>query len=456
MATDDKKHANADQPTTIAQIDAEQTRQEVGYRDALVRKLIKAAVHDEVEALQIEKEVESGGVGAINIAFEANLQRRVAVKSLKRASYAEPMLVRGFLREAQIIAQLEHPNIVAVHRLEDSPEVGVHFSMGLVDGRNLSDMFNEQAAPDYDGMIDLLRVLGRVCDALEYAHSRGVVHCDVKPANIMVGEFGRVYLMDWGGARLMDGTLEEAESGDWVRDRLPELPDEEARDLVFGTPSYMAPEQALGKPVDGRTDVFAIGAILYRFIAGHAPFASESPNSSLRMAQSSSFKLLEPGEFAGILPDKLFAITHKAMASDPDERYASIGELRKDIQSILRGGGALPKVSFGAGEVIIREGDDGDAGYIIVRGEVSLHRDIDGKQIEIGRLGPGEVFGETAIFASTPRTASVIAESDVKLIKIDSEVIHGELKTMKPWMAAFVRVLARRFEESEFRRLKGG
>ncbi len=447
-----------DLPTALTATDegaevARQSRRR-GYRGPLVRDLIAAALPTAEVPLQFEEVIKRGGVASIAVARDPTLQRRLAVKIMRKDSYAEPVLVRGFLREAQVIGQLDHPNIVAIHGLADDPEVGLHFSMSLVDGETLAERLARSEEPDYDGLFNFLEIIIKVCDALAFAHSRGVIHCDIKPANIMVGEFGQVYLMDWGGAQILpqhhgDSAGDARSAMPRVRDTLPDLPAEATRGVVFGTPAYMAPEQARGEVLDERTDVFSVGALLYHFIMGQAPFVANSEIVGIHRAQACEYRPLDERVHGGLLPRSLFAITRRAMAPHPEHRYQGIEALRGDLVRLVRGGGSFPSVTATEGTVIIREGDEGDAAYIVLEGELEVFKTVDGKPVSLRRLTRGDVFGETAIFASTPRTASVVAMTDVALVRITEDVVRGELDAMKPWMAAFVRILAERFNERE-------
>lgn len=457
-SVNDKSDTSKDQQTVLApaQEGAKSPGQAHGgiQPHPLVEKLIRTAIPESEADLQFEDIIRQGGEGSIAVAFDPTLQRHVAVKSIHKENAAEPMLVRGFLREAQIIAQLEHPNIVAIHELADHPQSGLYFSMGLVEGRNLTDYLSVMGEPDHQNMLDFLEIIIKVCNALSFAHSRGVVHCDLKPANIMVGDHGQVYVMDWGGAQLMSNQHGEPDPRH-VRDTLPELPSETTEGMVFGTPAYMAPEQARGEAIDERADIFSIGAMLYKFISGRAPFHAESTAIGIQYAQVCHYRPLDERLYSGALPHGLFTITERAMAAKPEQRYQSIAEFRHALRSLLHGSGSFPTVTFSAGETIINDGDHGDAGYIIARGEVEVFKNIDGQRVSIKQLKPGDVFGETAIFAASPRTASVVALTEVKLVQITEDVVQGELKAMKPWMASFVRMLAERFRESEMLRLKG-
>ncbi|MCA9693829.1 MAG: cyclic nucleotide-binding domain-containing protein [Myxococcales bacterium] len=416
----------------------------------LIRDLVVTVFREADRGLRYEGAIGRGGTATIGVSLDPALQRRCAIKFLHPRNYNQPFIVRGFIREAQITGQLDHPNIVPVHEIGFDDERHIYFTMKLVEGRSLHEALRGPSRRDHDWLVTILEALIKVCDALSFAHARGVLHCDLKSENIMLGEYGEVYLMDWGGARLF--LPEGADPRRLVRDPLPELPSEETDGLVFGTPGYMAPEQALGNSdLDARIDVFAIGAILYEVLSGRPPYKAKTLLETLRLAQRCEID--PPDNSARRYPRELVRITMKALSRDRGQRYPSIDALRTDLQRVIRGGGNFPAITFQAGSHVIREGEVGDAAYIVEVGRLEVYRRIDGERVSLRILGPGDVFGETAIFAESPRTASVVAVTDTTLIVVTSDVIETELDAMKPWMGAFIRTLASRFREAEDRQM---
>lgn len=406
------------------------------------------------ERMKYEGEIARGGTGSIGVVFDRALLRRAAIKRLHAKTYNQPLLVRNFIREAQITGQLNHPNIVPVHEVGRDDGGDLYFTMKLVEGRSLSEMLRDNPRrDDHDRLLNVLEVVVKVCDALAFAHSRGVLHCDIKSENIMVGDFGEVYLMDWGGATLMHPRGERPKH--WARDDLPRLSEAETKGLVFGTPAYMSPEQARAKiaTLDPRSDVFSLGAVLYEVLTGRPPYVAKTGLAAIKKAQRADYVPLDERTGGGVFPRELVRITMKALAPSRSERYQSVEELKHDIQRLLRGGGNFPTVRYEAGTHVIREGEVGDAAYIVVSGQLEVYRIIDGDRVSLRVLGPGEVFGETAIFAESARTASVVAITGCTLIMVTGDVIESELDAMKPWMGSFIRTLASRFGESETRRL---
>jgi len=416
---------------------------------SIIDNLIEMAVLPEHQRLEVVKEIARGGAGSIHLVKDHSLGRKMAAKVLHDQWAAQPTLVRGFLREAQVMAQLDHPHIAPVHEL-GIKDGRLFFTMGLIEGQSLEKWLDLEPLTNHGRVAEFLEIVSKVCDALDFAHSRGVLHCDLKPDNIMVGEYGRVYLMDWGGAQMVninhDGTQETPKV---VEDNLPELPRAQTVGKFFGTPSYCAPERVRGLQADQRSDIFSIGAIIYKFIKGKAPFAAADHLVSMELARSCNYEPINEDNYADLLPRGLFGIVKRAMAVNPDERYATVAELNEDLNNIIRGGGVFPAIKVKKDTHIIHEGDSGETAYVVASGTLEVYREIDGKHVTLRTLGKGDVFGEMAILAGAQRTANVIAQTDSVLIQITEDLMHRELDAMKPWMALFVRTLAKRFHERE-------
>ncbi|HJP00461.1 MAG TPA: bifunctional serine/threonine-protein kinase/formylglycine-generating enzyme family protein [Planctomycetota bacterium] len=313
---------------------------------------------------RILEHVASGGMGAIYKVWDEDLRRTLAMKV---ALVSEPSRPSGsgaadsqslgrFLEEAQVTSQLDHPGIVPVHELGRDGEGRVFFTMRLVRGRDLGEVFS-LVGEEREGWTRTraLGVLLRVCEAVSYAHTKGVVHRDLKPANIMVGRFGAVYVMDWGlakvkgredrrdirPARSMERTSIVRTVRAEERDLDPQAPLVTMDGSVVGTPVYMPPEQALGEVdrVGERSDVYSLGAILYHLLAGRMPYVTPGARASaytvLRWVISGPPRALT--EIASDIPPELVAICEKAMAREREERYASVAALADDLRAYLEG-----------------------------------------------------------------------------------------------------------------------
>jgi serine/threonine-protein kinase len=282
----------------------------------------------------------------------------------------------------------------------------------------------------------------------------------------MVGDHGQVYLMDWGVALLFSRRGQaaaepeaqlESDSGerqrlDWraVPDSIIRLtPSGASSTALKGTPAYMAPEQLLGRiaEIDERTDVFGMGGVLYEILTGKPP---NDKRRFLGPAMHTPLPVPTESELWSQLPPGACRIALKALSPKREDRHQNIAELRADLEQFLRGGGWFESRVFEAGETVIAEGDVGDAAYIIETGRCEVLKLIEGTEVAVRQLGPGDVFGETAVLTEAPRTASVVAMERCSLKVITGLSLTRELDR-NPWLAAFVRSLAQLFRETDAR-----
>lgn len=406
-----------------------------------VQELVNSLRSAQADPYADEGRIAAGGMGFIDEVHDRVLQRRAAMKRVHPHLSDDPRTLRMFVREAQVTGQLDHPNIVPVHELRSDESGQIFFTMKLVEGRTFSSIIRELPTPlDHASLLDALDVVVRVCDALAFAHSRGVIHCDIKPSNVMVGEFGEVYLMDWGVALVRDADQPDAPPTEPPPDGRPAA-------TLIGTPSHMAPEQARGAmdEVDERSDVFAVGAMIYQTITGESPFGADTFWATVLRAQLCSFTPIGELVPEHIVPRALARIVGRAMAEAPDDRHQSVSELKAELLRFMRGGANFPSSHFDAGTTVVQEGEPADAAYIIHSGLCEVRKD--GQVLRT--MGPGEVFGETAILSAGPRTATVVAIENTVCQVITAAIFEAEMDSMKPWMGAFVRTLADRFRERE-------
>jgi len=403
-------------------------------------------------------EVGRGGMARVHRVLDKTLLREVALKVLRPEFAGKERLVQRFIREAQITAQLDHPNIVPIHELgRDEETMSFYINLKMVHGQTLTKALKRAGSDRLqpERLAEFLDVFHKVCQAVAFAHSRGVVHRDLKPSNIMVGEYGQVYVMDWGVARLSP-PAEPGERRVEVSEELEEALSEEPGNII-GTPRYMPPEQVRGQHdrVDQRSDVFALGAILYQILTGQPPYASKSYYKTLLEAQAAKIPPPESVADDSRLPAGLAQIALRAMAYEPEDRFASVSELLKELDRFLRGGWDQVIQRFPAGSVIVTEGDEGDVAYVILDGRCCVYTVAGGEKMVLRELGPGEVFAETAVFSSVRRTASVEAVEDVTLKVVSRKTLTTGLG-LNSWMGTFVKALADRFREvdEELRQLK--
>lgn len=319
----------------------------------------------------VEAQLARSGMGSVFRVLDRDLNRRLAMKVLdygpdefagECGSMRASERAARFLQEAQVTAQLEHPSIVPVHELGLDAIGRLYFTMKLVEGEELGRTF-EKARDATEGwsVPRAIGVIVKVCQAVAFAHARGVIHRDLKSANVMVGNFGEVYVMDWGLAQVRNRSdwqdiriapsagltppvgpelMERAgESG--AADALavtrpgPERPLTTGVGIVLGTPAYMSPEQAEGRAVDEASDVYSLGAILYELLTGHPPYVDRGVGLSSRQVLR-ELRVGPPAPVARLNPrvaPELAAICEKAMAREKSARHDSALDLAEELQA---------------------------------------------------------------------------------------------------------------------------
>jgi serine/threonine protein kinase len=252
------------------------------------------------------QKIGSGGMAEVYLVFDNELERKAALKVIHPEHSSADFCMR-MMREAKIIAQIEHPAIVPVHDVGELPDGRIFYVMKYVQGELL-----DSHAAKIPEISDRLRIAQKICDAVSFAHSCGVIHRDLKPQNIMVGAFGEVQVMDWGLAKALSQKIDDTGS----RHATNTLDFKTDAGTLMGTPGYIAPEQGNSE----KTDIYALGGILYYLLICHHP---EKEIFSRHLDHS--------------VPRRLEAICKKAMSENPEARYASVTELSGDINAYLNG-----------------------------------------------------------------------------------------------------------------------
>jgi serine/threonine protein kinase len=270
-----------------------------------------------------------GGMGTIFTALDTRLQREVAIKFMKTEAMHVDGAIESFMYESELLGALEHPGILPVI---DSgvDEKGVpYYVMKVIKGRTLGQLIFEQSKMSgetrKESVVKLLRIFSQLCQTLAFVHYKRYIHRDVKPDNIMVDEFGVVILVDWGLARAMS-----------AGDNRPDA-SKTSTGLVKGTPLYMSPEQIVNSSgaLDGRSDLFAMGAILYEILVGKTPF--DAIDALAILAKIKKGRYLSPRRARSDIPRPLESIVVKALELDANKRYQSTAALGADIDSFLDG-----------------------------------------------------------------------------------------------------------------------
>lgn len=277
---------------------------------------------------RIVRELSSGGTAVIFLAEDRFLKRMVALKSLHRKHLSDPKRRRAFIREAQLMAQLEHPSIVPVHGIAKDSSGGLHIIMKHVGGeslrehlRRLREMYAAKKlsrAGERKSLHDRIELFIRICDAVAFAHSKKVLHGDLKPSNIMIEQSHNVYLMDWGNASVMEDHPE----------------DTELKDTISGTPSYLSPELVRGEYMDCRSEIFTLGLILFEIVTLSKAVTGKSPRELLLKIRDGKRNPIRHRFGLQIAP-ALRGMIKKALHPDREKRYQRVADFAEELRNYL-------------------------------------------------------------------------------------------------------------------------
>jgi serine/threonine protein kinase len=260
---------------------------------------------------QVTAPLGEGGMAAVYKAFQPSMDRYVALKILPRYFASDPQFVGRFEQEAKVIARLQHPHILPVFDFGEADGY-TYIVMPFVEGGTLADLLEGQPLP----LAQIERVIGQVGDALAYAHSRGVVHRDVKPSNILIDPGGNCLLTDFGVAKIVEGTAQFTRTGG-----------------IVGTPAYMSPEQIQGQELDGRSDIYSLGIVLYEMATGRPPYRAETPPAIF--VKHLHDPLPPPRTLNPALPEEIERVILKALAKNRDDRHATAGDLVQAVRAAV-------------------------------------------------------------------------------------------------------------------------
>src|SRR6516164_15147 len=274
---------------------------------------------------EILSQIGAGGMGEVYRARDPKLGRDVAIKVLPEAFARDAERMARFQREAKVLASLSHPNIAAIYGLEDSGDTRA-LVMELVEGPTLADRIKQGAIPVYEA----IRIARQIADALEYAHERGIVHRDLKPANVKVTADDTVKVLDFGLAKALEGDASSVDiSTSPTISRLATM-----QGVLLGTAAYMSPEQAKGKAVDRRADIWAFGCVLYEMLTGKQAFTGETVTDTLAsiIKEEPDWKLLPAAT-----PMRVRVLLQRCSQKDPKQRLQAIGDARISLDEVLAG-----------------------------------------------------------------------------------------------------------------------
>ena len=305
-----------------------------------------------------------GGMGAVYLADDTRLGRRVALKVLPAGVAADPDRMRRFEQEARLASALTHPNVATIFEIGQQDDIRF-LAMEYVEGRSLSERIKEGPLI----IPELVKIGIEVADALDDAHSKGIVHRDIKPANLMITPRGHVKVLDFGLAKLQAGAMAADETQLLT-----------SAGLVVGTVEYMSPEQALGRDVDHRTDIFSLGVMLYEMAAGRRPFSGATPSETMaRILQAQPDAV---ARFNYEVPEELERVIRKCLEKDRERRYQSARELIVDLKNLERDSSPERMPSAGTavaqrrtiGAVIV---DDEELARQLLREYLTVSRDVE-------------------------------------------------------------------------------
>ena len=279
----------------------------------------------------VREEIGQGGMATVYRAFDPHFQRDVAIKVLPLHFLHDPRFRARFEREARIVAGLQHPAIVSVYDFgEDNGQP--YLVMSLMSGGSLEDKLRQGPMP----LVETERIIGRLAPALDAAHQRGVIHRDLKPANILFDQWNEPYLTDFGIVKLTGGSGSDSATLTTIGG-------------IIGTPAYMSPEQVQGGQIDGRSDVYSLGVILFQMLSGRLPFDATTPIGLAFKHVSEPIPSIQSlGSVR--LPAEFQVIVNHAMAKQPDDRYPTALALSRDLSRLVHGSGPQPTI------VLPREG----------------------------------------------------------------------------------------------------
>lgn len=380
-----------------------------------------------------------GGFGDVVRVFDRRLRRVVASKQARpEVEDLDHLLVE----EARLLAYLDHAGVVPVYDVQP----GTGYTMKVLSGVSLKERLAELSAEGARMPVgEAVRILTRVVETLANAHSKGVLHLDVKPANVMLEPFGHVGLIDWGIARFFD----HERYADFLRDAGEPVEEPIDEDLVAGTPVYMPPEQFVPDrgALTPAADVYAAGCVLFEMLAGERPLPSRLDPTVL-LVRKGSEDPRDVRELRPDVPERLAELCTRMRARRAADRPARFDEVLAELASLFEFGSDAPARVLESGDVLFSEGDAGGVAYWIEAGtlEVSVFRD--GVQTPVAVRHVGETIGELSVLSKTPRSATVVALERTIVRALDWPALEAELGKVNPMIGRLLRTLSDRLVEA--------
>jgi eukaryotic-like serine/threonine-protein kinase len=387
-----------------------------------------------------------GGLAQVNCVFDTLLNRIIAVKELKPESRKNKYLLQAFINEAKLMGYLDHPGVVPVFDTFQSIENGPTYTMKLISGMKLDALMEKRT--DSAGtplpLTAFYDIFEKLCYTLAYVHDKGVIHLDLKPDNIMIGQYGEVMVADWGNARLYD----PAPYQEYLRRYMPDTGmaqfEKEDENIILGTPRYMSPEQtsttrAMLRPA---SDIFSTGLMLYEMLAGAYPYTAQTAEELA--GQIRKFTPPPVHEANPEVPRRLSQICQRMMERKAENRYQTFHDVLRALAEFRNSGQAFPVRLCTAGEIIFNEGEDGTYAFSIISGKVEIFKTIKGLKTSLAVLGNNEVVGELAIITKQPRSATAQAIEPTVIRIMSHELVEKELEKLSPWVGGMITGLCGR------------
>ena len=389
-----------------------------------------------------------GAVWRVERVYDAHLGRVVARKTLREELVDQPVSIRAFVHEARILASLDHGGVIPIFDAHLN-EAGLPvYTMREISGRSLMQvlqMDRRTARVEPLSLGRTLKIWIQLCQAVGHAHTRGVVHLDLKPQNIIVLPHDEVVLVDWGAASIYDPdryALAQSRAEAFLPLEVREFQSDE---FIVGTPRYMSPEQTLSarSSLGPASDIFSLGVLFYQMLTGEIPFRGDSLEELLFHIRETP--VAEPRERVPGIHVRLAELVMQMLEKDPEQRPCDLGMVLQELESFRGLGGAFPLRHFEAGRPVFLEGEDARSAFVIVEGEVEIWTEQIGTRQVLGRHVAGETFGELALFSGEPRSASATALAATSLREISRSALEAETGGLSPWVRSMLSGIVERF-----------
>lgn len=398
------------------------------------------------------RHVGQGGFGAVEQCFDRKLNRIVAKKTLHHDGAIDSKRVSLLINEARLVCYIDHHGVVPIYDIFVSKEGRLSYTMKMLEGNDLQEYLEHKCPPkQLLPLSQCLQIFTKICETMAFAHNKGVLHLDLKPSNIMIGEFGQVMILDWGNAILFDTSSYEG----FLQVLGVPLEGNEIIDRISGSLGTLwhMPLEQMTQTRDTLTpaaDVFSAGVLLYFLLSGTHPYKGDDTRAYANNILSKTAQPLQ--ELREDLPPQLTAICMRMLLPEAKQRYQTFEEVLQDLEELAESGRSFRHQSFASGEVLLRQGDLGNFALQIVEGDVEIRMEVDGQERVVTTRSKGEIIGELAIFSHQPRLATVVALTPTVTRVMTRNDIETELEKLPPWVSQMVQGLSNKFIDRHTRK----